>query len=277
MKSRQGRALITGAAGGLGLAAATAFGKAGARLLVTDRRAAELDETVRQLVAAGFDVAAHPCDQTSSEAVADFFAVAEAVGGLHSAFINAGYGRYGALIDIPADQWRRHIDVNLTGGFMMAQGAARLMRRAGSGAIVFNASTAANFPCDLLGAYASAKAGIAMLSRSMASEFGTYGIRVNTVLPGVIETSMTKSLLDDPATRADVLSETPVGRLGRPDDIADAVVFLCSDASGYITGSELLIDGGQTIHAYPRWFKSNHPGHSPEWIPQSSHRDGGKV
>jgi NAD(P)-dependent dehydrogenase (short-subunit alcohol dehydrogenase family) len=269
MKSRQGRALVTGAAGGIGLAAAMAFGRAGARLLVTDRRAAELADTMRQLQASGFDVEARTCDQTREGEVAELCAFAASVGGLHSTFVNAGYGRYGALIDIPADQWRRHVDVNLTGGFLVAQGAARLMRTSGGGAIVFNASTAATFPCDLLGAYASAKAGIAMLSRSMASEFGAYGIRVNTVMPGVIETSMTQSLLDDPATRADVLAETPVGRLGRPEDIADAVVFLCSDASGYITGAELLVDGGQTIHAYPRWFKPNRPGQTPEWVPQS--------
>jgi NAD(P)-dependent dehydrogenase (short-subunit alcohol dehydrogenase family) len=261
--------LVTGAAGDIGAATAVRFARDGARVVVTDRRRDELERTAEQVRAAGGEALAHACDQTDPDAVAGLFAAIVAAGPLNAAFVNAGYGRYGALIDMPFDQWKRHVDVNLNGGFLMAQGAARLMAKAGGGAIVLNASTAAHHVCDLLGAYAASKAGVAMLARTLASELGVHRIRVNLVMPGVVETAMTRSLLDDPATRADVLSETPVGRLGRPEDVADLVAFLCSEAAGYITGAEILVDGGQTIHGYPRWFRADYAQPGAEWRPQA--------
>ncbi len=262
--------LVTGAAGDIGAAAARRFAADGARVVITDRRAGELEALSAKLRAGGADVLVHACDQTDPTAVAGLFAAIAAFGPLDAAFINAGYGRYGALIEMDFDQWKRHIDVNLNGGFLMATAAARAMangRR--GGAIVINASTAASHVCDQLGAYAASKAGLAMLARSLASELGGYRIRVNTILPGVIETSMTRSLLDDAATRADVLSETPAGRLGSPDDVAALTAFLLSDAAGYITGAEILVDGGQTIHGYPRWFRTDYAEPDNGWVAQS--------
>jgi len=260
-------ALITGAAGDIGAATAAAFARAGADVVVTDRRADALEAVAAAVAEAGGQVLAHACDQTDPEAVAALFArIGERFGRLDAAFINAGYGRYGALIDLPYEQWRKHIDVNLNGGFLMAQGAARLMRDAGrGGAIVMNASTAATSICDLLGAYAASKSGVRMLAKSLASELGVWRIRVNLVLPGVIETAMTKSLIDDPAVRGDALSNTPVGRLGRPEDIARMAAFLCSDEAGYVTGAEILVDGGQTLHGYPRWFSADYAEAGAEW------------
>ena len=264
-------ALITGAAGDIGAEAAAAFARAGARVVITDRRADALNEVAERLTRAGAEVLAHPCDQTDPEAVFDLFrAIQVRFDRLDAAFINAGYGRYGALIDLSFDQWRKHVDVNLNGGFLMAQGAARLMRDGGQGgAIVMNASTAATNICDMLGAYAASKSGVRMLAKSLASELGVYRIRVNLILPGVIETAMTKSLIDDPAVRADALANTPVGRLGRPEDIARMAVFLCGEAGGYITGAEILIDGGQTLHGYPRWFSADYADVDAEWTPHS--------
>lgn len=162
------------------------------------------------------------------------------------------------------------MEVNLNGGFLMAQGAARLMRDGGrGGAILFTASTAATHICDLLGAYAASKAGVRMLAKSLASELGVWRIRVNLVLPGVIETAMTKSLIDDPAVRADAICNTPVGRLGRPEDIARLAAFLCSDEAGYVTGAEVLADGGQTLHGYPRWFSADYAEVGAEWTPHT--------
>lgn len=262
--------LVTGAAGDIGAAVAARFVREGARVVVTDRRHDELQIIAEALREAGGQVLAHACDQTDPDAVSALFAAIEAFGPLQAAFINAGYGRYGALIDTPFDQWRRHVDVNLNGGFLMSQGAARLMAATGEGgAIVINTSTAASHVCDLLGAYAASKAGLAMLARSLASELGVHRIRVNAILPGVIETAMTRSLLDEPATRADVLSETPVGRLGRPEDIARLVAFLCGDESGFITGAEVLVDGGQTIHGYPRWFRADYAEPGSAWRPMA--------
>lgn len=264
-------ALVTGAAGDIGAATALAFAAAGASVVVTDRRADALQEVAERVRATGAGVLAHACDQTDPEAVAGLFAAIQAATGrLDAAFINAGYGRYGPLIDLPFDQWRKHVDVNLNGGFLMAQGAARLMREAGrGGAIAMNASTAATHICDLLGAYAASKAGVRMLAKSLASELGVWRIRVNLILPGVIETAMTKSLIDDPAVRADALANTPVGRLGKPEDIARLAVFLCSEAAGYVTGAEVMIDGGQTLHGYPRWFSADYSREGADWLPHS--------
>lgn len=257
--------LVTGAAGDIGAAAARRFAADGARVVVTDRRADELAAVAATI---GGDVRAQACDQTDPAAVVAMFA---AIGALDGAFVNAGFGRYGALVEMDYAQWRRHIDVNLNGGFLIATGAARAMIAGGTGgAIVINASTAANHVCDLLGAYAASKAGLAMLARSLASELGVHRIRVNTVLPGVIETSMTRSLLDDAATRADVLAETPSGRLGAPEDVAALAAFLLSDAAGYITGAEILVDGGQTIRGYPRWFRSDHATPGSPWVAQAT-------
>lgn len=260
--------LVTGAAGDIGAAAARHFAAEGARVAVSDRRG---DELAAVAAAIPGEVLAHPADQTDPAAVDALFAAIAGFGRLDGVFVNAGYGRYGALVEMDFAQWRRHIDVNLNGGFLVATGAARAMIAAGGGgAIVMNASTAANHVCDLLGAYAAAKAGVAMLARSLASELGVHRIRVNTVLPGVIETSMTRSLLDDPARRADVLAETPAGRLGVPGDIAALAAFLLSDAAGYITGAEILADGGQTIHGYPRWFRADYATPGSPWVAQAA-------
>jgi 3-oxoacyl-[acyl-carrier protein] reductase len=261
--------LVTGAAGDIGAATAHAFVQAGANVALTDRRTDALEAVASSL---GAGALAYTCDQTDPAAVADLFAAIDArFGRLDAAFINAGYGRYGALIDLPFDQWRKHVEVNLNGGFLMAQGAARAMRAGGrGGAIVMNASTAATHICDLLGAYAASKSGVRMLAKSLASELGVHRIRVNLILPGVIETAMTRSLIDEAPVRADALANTPVGRLGAPDDIARLVAFLCSDAAGYMTGAEILIDGGQTLHGYPRWFSADYTEPGADWVPHSA-------
>ncbi len=108
-----------------------------------------------------------------------------------------------------------------------------------------------------------------MLAKSLASELGVWRIRVNLILPGVIETAMTKSLINDPVVRGDALTNTPVGRLGKPEDIAAMAVFLCGEATGYVTGAEILVDGGQTLHGYPRWFGADYAQVGAEWIPHT--------
>jgi NAD(P)-dependent dehydrogenase (short-subunit alcohol dehydrogenase family) len=264
--------LITGAAGDIGAKAAAQFAKAGDNIVITDRRKDELDQVAGRLWGEGAAVLALAADQTRPDEVAGLFAEIERqFGRLDVAFINAGYGRYGELIDMPFELWQKHVSVNLNGGFLMSQGAARLMRDGGRGGVItFNASTAATYVCDLLGAYAASKAGVLMLARSLASELGVHRIRVNVVLPGVIETAMTRSLIDDPPVRSDALRNTPVGRLGKPEDIAATVFFLSSDSAGYITGAEILVDGGQTIHGYPRWFSADYALQGSAFSPHSA-------
>jgi NAD(P)-dependent dehydrogenase (short-subunit alcohol dehydrogenase family) len=270
--------LITGAAGDIGLATARRFGEDGASLVLTDRRWDALERAGRSLGELGLDASLHACDQTDPGAVARLFEDVAAQGDLQALFVNAGYGRAGPLADIGYEDWRRHIEINLNGSFLVLQHAAKAMIAAGKGgSIVINASTAARSVCDLLGAYAASKAGLAMLGRSLASELGGHRIRVNLILPGVIETAMTKPLLEDPATRLDLLANTPAGRLGGPGDIADLVFFLSSDAAAYITGAEILIDGGQTLHGYPRWFRSDYSEGGGAWIPASGSAQAGEL
>lgn len=263
--------LVTGAAGDIGAAAAREFASRGADVILVDRRVDALNVVANSIAGKG-KVRVFLCDQTDPVATQRLFAqIEQDCGRLDAAFVNAGFGRYGPLLDLSFEQWKRHVDVNLNGGFLIGQGAARLMAKSGDGgAIVFNASTAAAYVCDLLGAYAASKAGLRMLARSFASELGPHRIRVNLVMPGVIETAMTESLIADPAVRQDVLSETPLGRIGKPDDIARAAAFLCSREAGYITGAEILVDGGQTIHGYPRWFSTDYSTPGGAWTPHSS-------
>ncbi|MFN3214830.1 MAG: SDR family NAD(P)-dependent oxidoreductase [Henriciella sp.] len=265
---KTGWALVTGAAGDIGAETARVLGQNGYRVLLSDRREDALLGVADQLRREDLVVKAVASDQTDPDSVANLFASVETDGGVQAAFVNAGYGQYGALADITLSQWQRHMNINLTGGFLIAQAAAQdMIKRGCGGSIVFNASTAATHVCDLLGAYAVSKAGIAMLARSLSSELGAHNIRVNTVLPGIIETSMTKSLLDDPDTKGTALAETPAGRLGQPRDVAELVAFLCSPKSEYITGAEIRVDGGQTVHGFPRWFSSDYREDEANWRP----------
>ena len=229
-------ALITGAAGDIGAAAARAFAEGGADVVVTDRRGDALKEVAAAVREAGAQVLAHACDQTDPEAVAGLFeAIRGRFGRLDAAFINAGYGRYGALIDLPYDQWKKHVDVNLNGGFLMAQGAARLMRDGGAGgAIVMNASTAATHICDLLGAYAASKSGVHRLTEALAEELAGDGVTVNAVLPSIIDT---------PTNRAD-MPDADTSQWVQPAAIGDVILFLASPAARAVTGALIPVTRG---------------------------------
>jgi NAD(P)-dependent dehydrogenase (short-subunit alcohol dehydrogenase family) len=245
-------AVVTGGAGGIGSACAASLGARGAQVVLLDRDGDGLSRVAEGLPP---ETAGYTVDVTDFESVHDVIdAIGERFGRIDILVNNAGYGRLGALVEMDPRVWRRHIDVNLHGSFNVFQPVARFMiERANGGSIIFIGSTATEFPCDNLGAYAVAKAGVGMLARSLASELGPFGIRVNTVLPGIIETGMTAPLLDEHMNRELATSETPLGRLGEPGEIADVVAFLASPASRYVTGASILVDGGQTIHGFPRW------------------------
>jgi NAD(P)-dependent dehydrogenase (short-subunit alcohol dehydrogenase family) len=268
------RALVTGAAGGIGSAAARRLAEEGAEVVLADRDGDSLDAVVAALREQGHRVHGAVCDQTRPEDVERLFGDVVA-GRLDICFANAGYGRPAPVLDQDLAQWQRHLDVNLTGTFLICQGAARAMVGNGGGSIIVNASTAALRSTALFGAYAASKAGIEMLARSMADELGASGIRVNTVCPGTVETGMTDALLNgkDGQMRALVDTETPLGRVGTPEDIAGVVAFLAGDDSAYVTGTALLVDGGQTIRGFPRWFVADAPnGSGPRWRPIAATR-----
>ncbi|WP_137389670.1 SDR family NAD(P)-dependent oxidoreductase [Rhodoligotrophos defluvii] len=262
--------LITGGASGIGEATAGRLAEEGAHILIADRDQDGLARLVGALEAAGRRVEAAHYDQSRPETITAMFAsLRQRHARLDACFVNAGYGRYGEFLSVDLGDWQRHIDVNLTGSFVVAQEAARWMADAGNGgAIIFNASTAAAHECDLFAAYAASKAGLLMLARTMASELGSFRIRVNVILPGVIATAMTKGLLSEENYAETVAAETPLGRFGTGADIAAAVAFLASDDGAFVTGTTLVIDGGQTLHGYPRWFAADYREKGrPLWRP----------
>jgi NAD(P)-dependent dehydrogenase (short-subunit alcohol dehydrogenase family) len=250
-------ALVTGGAGGIGAATAERLAAQGATVVLADRDLAGAEAVAERLRAADAIALAVECDQTDAEQVRALFEDSElaGLGRLDACFANAGWGRVDAFLDLPVETWRTSMDVNLTGTFLMCQGAARRMIACGNGgAIAVTSSSGAIRPAAKFAAYCTAKAALNMLVQVMAYELGPHDIRVNAVMPGVTETSMTKVLLDSGA-RDQIEAETPLGRTGRPEDLAAAVTYLLGDDSSFVTGTSLLVDGGGTLGA--SWFASD--------------------
>ena len=261
--------LITGGGGGIGAAAARQFASEGAQIVLLDRALDGLAQTAAECRERGSpQVVEYGVSQTDAAAVAE--AVEEAwaaCGRIDVLFANAGYGKLAPFLSLSAPDWNRHVEVNLTGTFHVCQEVARRMAAdRGGGAIVLNASSGAAVYADQLSAYCATKAAVRMLAIGMASELGVHRIRVNAIMPGVIETGMTAPMLADERHREVLMAETPVGRLGRPGDVASLVCFLASAEAEYITGEAVMIDGGQTIHGHPRWFRLDYGRpHDERW------------
>jgi NAD(P)-dependent dehydrogenase (short-subunit alcohol dehydrogenase family) len=270
MKRFEGKvAVVTGAGGDIGAATAIRLAAEGASVALFDRKLELLADTAEAVRRTGItDIECYGVDQVDRAAVdAAVTAASDRFGRIDVLFANAGYGQFGSFLEMSERQWSRHIDVNLTGTFNVCQAIARQMVgfRQG-GAIVINASSGAVQYADHLSAYCTTKAGLRMLAIGMASELGGHRVRVNTVMPGVIETGMTSPMLAEGDHLEVILAETPVGRLGHAADVAALVCFLASDDAGYINGESVLIDGGQTIHGHPRWFRTDYrKAHEEQW------------
>ena len=235
-------ALVTGAARGLGAAIAARLGRDGWRVGLLDRDDTGLSELASTLPNAVPLVA----DITDEKAVDDAL---DALGE-PPAFVvnNAGVVRFGPLIDLPVDDFRGVVDVNLVGTFIVARAAARRMVASGiAGSIVNITSMNGVAPGPSGGSYGAAKAGVALLTQQMAIEWGPAGIRVNAVAPGMILAGMSEQLFVDPEVKRARESKVPLGRLGSAEDVAGVVAFLATDEAAYVTGQNILVDGGVTM------------------------------
>lgn len=239
-------ALIAGGSRGIGEASAIALAEAGADVVVSSRKLPELERVageVRDRGRRGLAIASHIARPDESRELVD--RVVSEFGRIDILMNNAGTNPYfGPILDAEEWAWDVTMNVNLKGPFLLAQMVARVMREQGGGSIINTASTGGLRPGANEGIYSVTKAGLIMLTRVMAKEWGQYGIRANALAPGVIKTRLSEALWKEPALGEAVVRRTPMGRLGEIEDVAGIVVYLASDASSFVTGDTFVIDGG---------------------------------
>src|SRR5271170_6226300 len=255
------RAVVTGGGSGIGRATCRRMAEEGAQVAVFDLNRESAEAVVEEIggIALGVDVG----DPDGLRDAVD--AAAAELGGLSIIYNNAGTSAFNKLHELDVAEWERVLRVNLTGVWAGIRAAAPHMLAAGGGSIVSTASISGTRPAAGEGPYAASKAAVAALTASAALEYAP-SIRVNAVSPGMIRTTMTAPMFEFmPGQEERFVRDTPVGRVGEPEDIADVVVFLCSDLARFVTGQNIVVDGGLTLHGsgvdgiFDRVFPSKAP------------------
>ncbi len=240
--------VITGARRGMGRADALLFAQKGAKVVVSDISQEDCQKVVDQIEKKGGQAIAVKCDVSQKQEVDNLFQkTIEKFGRVDVLVNNAGICEFKPFLEMTEEEWDRTLDINLKGYFLCAQAAAKEMAKQKSGVIVNVASVAmGQVGVGFLNIvhYCASKGGIAAMTEAMALELAPYNIRVNAIAPGMIETPMLDSIKQDPKAMEGILARVPLNRMGKPEEIADLVVFLASDKSSYITGSIVVIDGG---------------------------------
>jgi len=245
-KKLSGRvALVTGASRGIGKAIALSLGEAGASLALVSRDAERLREVAEEAMALGTTAETFPADVSREE---DVDALREAVirrfGEVNILINNAGINIRKPLTELTTEEWRRVIDTNLTAPFLMCHALVPHMKGKGYGRIINTTSTMSHVATPNRTAYAASKTGLLGFTRALALELAPEGITVNGISPGWFETELTRPLWDNPEANQQLVSRIPMGRWGDVHDVAKLAAYLCSEEAGYITGTDILIDGG---------------------------------
>ena len=240
--------VVTGAASGIGAAIATALAAVGAKVALLDRNLADASQLAAQITSAGGRALALECDVGVESSVAHAALQVAALGPVWGVVNNAGLLRSASLMDVAVADWNAVLAVNLTGCLLVARAFAQPMMAHGAGGSIVNiASMSANYPQSQSGAYRASKAGLVQVSRQMAVEWGAHGIRCNAICPGMVRTALSAGFYAVPGVEAKRATMTASRRVGEPQDIAHAALFLLSPRSAYINGTELPVDGGEYL------------------------------
>ena len=243
------RVLVTGGNSGLGAAMVRAYAAAGAKVAVNYIAGPEsADALVESLTAEGGEALAIKADISDPDAVAGMFAAIDHVwGGIDILANNAGIdGQRAMAWEADTNAWKKVIDINLGGAFLCAREALKRMTVQKSGVIINTSSVHELIAWSGYSAYTASKAGLSMMSKTLAQEAGPYGVRVLCIAPGAIATPINADVWQDPAGLKDLLTKIPIGRIGKPEDIAGMAVVLASDIAGYVTATTVYVDGGMT-------------------------------
>lgn len=243
-------AVITGASRGIGEATARCLADHGAKVVLAARKIEELEAVAASIRDAGGEAVAVPCHVGKSEQTHQLVAsTVERWGGIDVLVNNAATNPYfGPMLGTEIGAWHKTFEVNLEGAFNLTRAVAQnMLDRKASGSIINMSSIMGLVASPLQGVYSMTKAALISMTKTLAVELGPFGIRVNAIAPGLVETKFASAILSAEDVRAQVVERTPAGRVGAPEDIAGAALYLASDAASFVTGHTLVVDGGYTL------------------------------